>query len=368
MKDAKTTYAQSSSISSRTHLEYRKDMKQKAIAELEMLLWLKNKFKEKDKRINVEKFGGDKHIWFLRKGGITGDPDYIVKYPDDKTELLEFQYAKQEGNGYDFKISKITPKRKKKYDAKIIYLIKPTTRFAFIEPEWIAKNSIKTVAAAWGNAPVYRVDGKIFNKIMSEDKTLVKVCDMIDKKARILDFQHTAINVSKNQLSYLLQQVVDENKIVKIMPKTLDGFFKVCFILDNIDKVPENANMWLVYLLSYADQKLNSYGLFQLIYCLDFLYSKIELKENEINLVVKTVKKVLERIKSFSKDDGSYQSDKTIPPLEDTRYSLFCINIIEDLIQDLLFYYGNGLDLKSIQTIYENVKDVNKTYSFISSE
>ena len=39
--DTKTIYAQSSDIKSRTYLEYRKDMKQKAIAELEVLPWLK---------------------------------------------------------------------------------------------------------------------------------------------------------------------------------------------------------------------------------------------------------------------------------------------------------------------------------------
>lgn len=45
-------------------------MKQKAIAELEVLPWLRKKIQEKDKKASVEKFGGDKFIWFLRKGGI----------------------------------------------------------------------------------------------------------------------------------------------------------------------------------------------------------------------------------------------------------------------------------------------------------
>lgn len=42
-QDAKTIYAQSSDIKSRTYLEYRKDMKQKAIAELEIFPWLIDK-------------------------------------------------------------------------------------------------------------------------------------------------------------------------------------------------------------------------------------------------------------------------------------------------------------------------------------
>ncbi len=149
------------------------------------------------------------------------------------------------------------------------------------------------------------------------------------------------------------------------MPDTLDGFFKICFILDNLEKIPENVNMWLVYLLSYADQKLNSDDLFRLVYCLDFLYSKTELRKNGLDLAVKKIKQILGRIKSFSKEDGSYSSDKSISPLEDTRYCLFCINIIEDLTQDIIFYYGDD-SLKPITRVYENTKDIDKTYSFIN--
>lgn len=367
MTDAKTTYAQSSDIKSRTYLEYRKDMKQKAITELEILHWLKNKLSQKDKNIIVEKYGGDKYLWFLRKGGITREPDFVIVYPNLKKEYLEFQYTKEELKYYDFKISKITPKSKKlkKENTKILYLIKPTAKFAIIELEWIVKNSVKTVAAAWGNAPVYRVPSEKFNELFEEDKNLINVCDIIDKKIKILDFQHATIDISKNQLSYLLQKVIDEKRVVKIMPDTLDGFFKVCFILDNLGKIPENINMWFVYLLSYVDQKLNSYDLFRLVYCLDFLYSKTRLRKNELDLAVKKIKQILDIINAFAKEDGSYYSDKNISPLEDTRYCLFCINIIEDLIQDIIFYYGNNF-LKPITRIYENIKDIDKTYSFIT--
>lgn len=61
-QDAKTIYAQSSDIKSRTYIEYRKDMKQKAIAELEILHWFRDKIREKDKKATVEKFGGDRFI------------------------------------------------------------------------------------------------------------------------------------------------------------------------------------------------------------------------------------------------------------------------------------------------------------------
>jgi len=371
-KDAKTIYAQSSDIKSRTYLEYRKDMKQKAIAELEVLPWLRDKIKKNNKEAMVEKFGGDKFIWFLRKGGITREPDFVIRYPGGKTKFVEFQYTKEELSAYDFKISKIAPtdktlkKRIPKDDTEILYIIKPTNKFAFLQPSWIIKNAKKTVAAAWGNAPVFRVPTGKFKSILQEDKNLNKICDLIDKKIAILNFQHKAIEIEKERLSYLLQEVIDEEKILKIIPKTLDGFFKVCFILNHIEKIPINANLWLIYLLSFLDTKLNSLELFQLIYSLDFLYPIIELKENELNKLVDGLKQIQNQINKFYRPDGSYQSDKTIAPLEDTRYSLFVINIIEDLTQDVLYYYGNNIDLKPITRIYQNVLDVKKTFEFIS--
>ena len=133
--DSKVIYAQSSDIKSRTYLEYRKDMKRKAIAELEILPWLRKEIKKVDQKAYVEKHGGDKFIWFLRKGGITREPDFIVSYSDKKTEYVEFQYAKEELDAYDFKISKIAPKDRKlkkripKRDTKILYIIQSKNTF-----------------------------------------------------------------------------------------------------------------------------------------------------------------------------------------------------------------------------------------------
>ncbi len=370
--DTKTIYAQSSDIKSRIYLEYRKDMKQKAIAELEVLPWLREKIREENKNAVVEKFGGDKFIWFLRKGGITRDPDFIVKYPNGEVKYIEFQYAKEELNAYDFKISKIAPKDRKlkkrvpKEDTKILYIIKPTHQYALLDPAWIVKNSTQTVAVAWGNAPVFRVSRDKFEKILKKDNKLKSVCELIDKKIFILNFQHEAIEIEKEKLSHLLQQVIDEEKILKIVSKRLDGFFKVCFTLNHIEKTPVNANLWLIYLLSFIDEELNSYELFQLVYSLDFLYPRVELKENELKKLVAGLKQIRDQVIGFSKEDGSFQSDKTLSPLNDTRYSLFVINIIEDLTQDLLYYYGNNLDLEPVVSIYQTVPSVNKTYNFIS--
>ena len=135
--DTKTVYAQASDIKSRTYLEYRKDMKQKAIAELEVLPWLRAKIRKTDKKACVEKFGGDKFIWFLRKGGITREPDFVVKCSNKKTEYIEFQHAKEELKAYDFKISKIAPKDRKlkkrvpKADTKIYISSSPLVNLLF---------------------------------------------------------------------------------------------------------------------------------------------------------------------------------------------------------------------------------------------
>ena len=96
--------------------------------------------KKENKRSSVEKYGGDRFIWFLRKGGITREPDFIIKHPNTKTEYMEFQYAQKELKAYDFKVSKIAPKSRKlkkrvpREDTVILYVIKPTCEFAFLKP------------------------------------------------------------------------------------------------------------------------------------------------------------------------------------------------------------------------------------------
>ena len=372
--DTKTLYAQSSDIKSRTYLEYRKDMKQKAIAELEILFWLKERMKKENKNSSVEKHGGDKFIWFLRKGGITREPDFIIKQPNFPEKYIEFQYAQKELKAYDFKISKIAPKDRKskkritKEDIEILYVIKPSCEFAFLKPSWIVKNSKQTIASAWGNAPVYRVSNIEFKKVLKKDVKLTSVCDCINKKNQILNFQHAVIEKEKEKFSYLLQQIVDEETMLKIMPKTLDGFFKICFILNHIDKSPVNAGLWLVYLLSFLSQKNNSREIFQLVYSLDFLYPRVELKKNEINKLVEGINILYKKLKQFSKTDGSFYSDKTIAPLEDTRYCLFAINILEDLTQDILYYYGNQISLSPIKKVYQTIPSIESTFNFIQNE
>jgi len=367
--DGKTIYAQSSDIKSRTYLEYRKDMKKKAIAELEVLEWLENKVKQlyPNKQVHVYKSGGDKFLWFLRKGGISREADFIAEIDKEKTEF-EFQYAeKADLEFYDFKVSKVAKRqggrRKSIEDKLFVYIHKPLLKYAIFKPEWIMKNGEYGMVPAW-RSYAFRVPRAKFERSLKPDPTLKSLCYSIDAEFFILNFQHELIDINKDKLSYLLQGVIDENKIVKIIPKDLDSFFEICFILDNINKIPQNANLWLVYLLTYINQDTSLEDTSKIAYCIDFLYSKIELKPNELALLVSKVKELLRRIKFLYHEDGSYRSSLKASPLDETRYALFSINLLEDLIQDMLFYYSIA-ELKPIKKIYENAEDVEKTYELL---
>jgi len=147
----------------------------------------------------------------------------------------------------------------------------------------------------------FRVLKDDFEQILEDDNKLKKLIKIIDMKNYILNFQYDLININKEKFSHLLQGVIDENKIIKIIPKDLDSFFKICFILDNMNKVSENANLWLIYLLNYIkkDNTLNEIS--KIVYCMDFLYSKIELKSNELNSVIDKNKELFQFIKKYLK-------------------------------------------------------------------
>ena len=367
--NGKTIYAQSSDIKSRTYLEYRKDMKKKAIAELEILEWLEDKIKElyPEKCVKVYKSGGDKFLWFLRKGGISREPDYIAEINDKKIEF-EFQYAeKADLEFYDFKVSKIAKSKKGNRepikDKFIIYIYKPSYQYAIFKAEWVFNNSQYGMVEAW-RTYAYRVPKDKFLSILKPDTNLKSICKRIDAKNLILNFQHQLLDINKDKLSNLLQDVIDEDKIVKLMPKDLDSFFKVCFILDHLNKIPQNANLWLIYLLTYINKDILLEDITKIVYCIDFLYSKIDVKPNELNQLINKVEELILKIKSFYQDDGSYKSSLTSSPLEETRYALFSINLLEDLIQDIIYYYSVS-ELQPIKKIYENVNDIEKTSKLI---
>jgi hypothetical protein len=345
-------------------------MKKKAIAELEVLEWVEKKVKamHPKKQVKVYKSGGDRFLWFLRKGGVSREPDFIAEIEDRIIEL-EFQYAeKQELDFYDFKVSKVTKKikgnRRPIENKLFVYIHKPLLRYAIFEPEWIMENGEYGMVPAW-RSYAFRVSKDRFEKLLIPDRSLKALCERIDAKNFILNFQHELLEINKERLSHLLQGVIDENKIVRIIPQDLDSFFKVCFILDNLNKIPQNANLWLIYLLSYIHKDTSLKEISKIAYSIDFLYSKIELRPNELIQLVAKVKELFEIVKGFYKEDGSFQSSPKESPLDETRYALFSINLLEDLTQDLIFYYSVP-ELEPIKRIYKNV-DVEKTYRLLKS-
>lgn len=370
-QDAKTTYAQSSDIKSRTYLQYRYDMKKKAIAELEVLGWLQERVRKDNpgKLTAVRKSGGDHFLWFLRKGGISREPDYEVTVGDTRTEV-EFQYGKKQDLPFcDFKVSKVAKKNRRSgarepLEGRSFLLVDWTgPRYAIVEPRWIFDNGEYGMVPAW-RSYAFRVPTARVEQRFIQDPTLKPVCDSIDVKTAMLEFQHGWMEIGRESLSREVQKVVDEDRIVKVMPKDKESFFKICFILDHLNKTPENARLWLVYLMTWVNDTLSLDEIARIVYCLDFLYSRVELESNELTPVQDSVTRLLRRVKSCSRPDGSYQSTPTRSPLDETRSALFSINLLEDLTQDLIYYYPD-VTLSPIHRIFETVADVNLTMSLV---
>lgn len=369
-KPAGMIYAQSSDIKSRTFLEYRKDIKKKATAELEVKDWIAQKLRRllHKENLGVEKYGGDKFLWFLRKGVITRQPDFVARTNGEEF-YVEFQYSDREDlDFFDFKISKVVKKVKGKLqphsDRLFLYVLKPSSRYAFIKPEWIVENAQRGPVPAWGSSEAYRVPGEKLLAMASCDEALKRILRAIDIKHWILEFQHSLIQIWTEKLSKLLRSLIDEEKLVKFVPRTLDGFFKGCFMLDHIDKIPKNANLWVICLLSFVSDEIRLGELAKLVYCLDFLYSKIEaLGQNEVRSLTCGVKRLLATIDGYAERDGTYRSTLGEAPVEETRYALFSINLLDDTIQDLIYYYK--ADLPPVRKIYGYVKDIERTYQII---
>ncbi len=303
----------------------------------------------------------------MRKGGITREPDFIVETGDGKI-YVEFQYVNANLNNFyfNFKKSKVV-KKGNVVNTKFLCLIsEEPTKYALLDAQWIYDNAELTTESAWGNRSVYRITGDKIKPFLKDEPSLEAIWNMINAKFNILEFKHKLIDITKDRLSYLLQEVVDENKIVSIIPNNLDSFFKICFILDNINRIPKNGNLWLIYILTYINNNNTLSDIYKITYCIDFLYSKISLNDNEIRSLVSKIKELIQIINKYLKPNGTYISSVSESPLDETRYALFSIDLIEDIIQDLSFYY-DVKEVKSITRIYENVKYLEKTNNFIKN-
>ncbi len=369
--DAKTMYAQSSDIKSRTYLEYRRDMKKKAIAELEVLDWLRSKLRglHPNEKTTVLKAGGDAFVWFLRAGGVSREADFQAEIGNKSIEI-EFQYADKLGlDFYDFKLSKVGKKtgqtRVPHANKQFVYIVKPTLQYAIFDCTWIMRNGAIGEVPAW-RSPAYRVPKDRLERILERDELLGEVVKQIDIKNDFLAFQHQLLDIWRDKLSYLLQSVIDEDKLVKIVPKNLDSFHKVIFMLEHLNRVPQNAGMWLVYLLSYIDDGNDSDAIAKIVYCIDFLYSKIRLEQNELDTLTQKITKLMVQIRSMEQPDGIYKSSPTLSPIDEVRNVLFSINLLEDITQDAIYYYSID-SLEPIRKIFQSISQPEKTHKIITS-
>ena len=188
--EMRTVYAQSSDIRSRSWLEYRYDMKKKAIAELEVLPFLEKVLKERksDDGLRVRKYGGDAELWFQSSGkGVTGTPDYLAQWGDGESLTYEFQLA-EETDGlkfFDFKVSKVGKKKHGKPrvpypDREFFYIMKDRAQYAFITPQWIAHNGKVDTVPVWGNRNAYRVPRGNFLPMLMNGNYVAKSAKGVD--------------------------------------------------------------------------------------------------------------------------------------------------------------------------------------------
>ncbi len=347
-------------------------MKKKAIAELEVMEWLEKLLSKKRKQqVSVSKSGGDKHIWFLRSGKISSAPDYEITI-DGKSEFCEFQYAENgELNFFDFKVSKVGKMkdgvREPHKDRKFVYIIKSTCQYAILTPKWIVEKSTEGGVPAWGNRKACRIPKDIFMKRFSKDKALNNTIKCINKKNQLLEYQSELYDDEADRFSKKLQDIVDKDKKFIVMPKTLSGFYESCFLMHKLNRIPENRNLWIVYLASYLNEGMNSQELAQFVFSLDFLYSSIEtLEEKELDSVVNSINSVKRILDNHYKAD--FKTAKHLTPNDEIKNYLFAINLYEDIIQDIIANYEPDSyepDFKPITKIFQSIPDIDKIHAIV---
>jgi len=379
-RDPRATYAQSSDIKSRTHLEYRRDMKRKAIAELEVIEWLQILLQQRypDQNVRVFKSGGDRFLWFLRSGRVTREPDFTAQINGEKLQI-EFQYAeKSDLEFYDFKISKVATRQRNdrilvpKKNIIILYIHKPMQSYALIEPAWIVNNGNIAEVPAWRSVG-FRVPADIFHSVLVKDDNLLRIIKIIECKNIILNFQYELIERTRQQLADRIEQAVENKHQFSIIPDDLESLFHACFIMDALGQRPTSVDRWLEEVLRFARNIDSLEQAFQLAYCFDFLYlnTPTDTPPHSLGDLAQIILKLLEKVRGwYSPNRGAYRSSNNAEPCLETRYALFVINSTEDIIQDMLYYHSNELDklhipLEPIKIIYQSVKDPCKTSDFI---
>lgn len=357
-------YAQSSDIRSRSYLEYRGDMKKKAIAELEILEWFEGMLGERHGvgKVKVEKSGGDRHLWFTRSARtISGEPDFTA-WIDGRAHKFEFQYSERDDLPFfDFKVSKVgeKPPRRPRVpheDREFLYIIKPIAGFAILSPRWIMKNGEERSVAAWGSRPAFRVPAEKFMSEFRRDGKLEETLRVIEKKNQLLEAQGRFLEDESVALSGELQKIVDEEKSFTIIPGTLDGFYRACFMMSGIGKYPENHSMWIVYGASLYSDDMDSREFAKLVYALDFLFGgTAALERNVLDALISVMQKCSRRIERMQ--EQNLQTCPDISPRKEAVNFLFAVNLYEDILQEMIHLY-DVKQFASIRKIFQSVKDL----------
>ena len=210
-------------------------------------------------------------------------------------------------------------------DREFFYVIKNVNMHAFFTPEWVLNKGEYGFVSAW-RSWAYRVPDETFLSVFNEGGgALEGVIRNVEDKNYLLEFQHEFISSENAKLSRQLQLVVDEESVFKIVPRTLEGFYQVCYILDKIGKEPDAPGVWLVYLLTFFRDDMGARDFARLMYALDFLYFKCaDVRQNEKAVIRQAVENATAYIKSRSKSDGSVASDPRQSPIEETPPVVVC--------------------------------------------
>jgi len=384
--DPRITYAKSSDIKGRTYLEYRRDMKRKAIAELESLEWIQGVLQKAypESQVRVEKSGGDRFLWFLRGGGVSREPDYVATIGNDKYKI-EFQYAEKANiDFYDFKVSKVSKQDKKtnmrlaKEDVLILYIDKTEGQYALLPTAWIIQNGTIGEVAAW-RTNAYRVPAEKFRTNFKQDDALPLLIQRIDDKNTLLEFQHALYDRVKRDLQQKIEDAVLNGVDFRLIPMTIEGFFEACVILEAMERCPDALDVWFLNALQFADEAATLEKVFRASFCLDYLYfcKPVPSSANEraqaddwLRHLGDVLRIIVEKVNEAYSGKGRFQSGHRKDYCEETRYALFAINVAEDMIQDIWHYYPEiASSIQGFHTpirrIYQSISEFTEIAKFV---
>lgn len=374
-KSPKVQYAQSSDVQSRTFAQYRHDMKVKGIRELEFKEYLQRVLQErhKDPDIRVAKHGEDAELWFQRAGAaISHAPDYAATLSNEANpRFFEFQLANAENlKTFDFKVSKVGRKTKTgripHEDREIFYVVSTENKYTLLAPSWILQNGREGQISAWRSLGI-KVDRKTFLAQCKDGGSDLKhVLELIEGKIQLLEFQKRFLESETRKLSSRLQKVVDDKEVFKIVPRTLQGIYEVCYFMEKMNEQPSSPSVWLVYLASFLlSDHMSSTEFARFMFAFDFIYFKCgELKDNEKRTVQQVIQSATAYIQNKSlRETGLFKVAPNLSRVEGLSHYIFTTNLLEDIQQDAVVNFA--IELPPITKIFETVPNLANTVAEI---